>query len=351
MAEGRKSPAMSDMRPSWEKRGRRRSSVMMQKELMPLIIPSVSPSRSIVSEERTAIPDGKDETPPTVPPKSPRTESRASPRPKQMAHSASSSTSTLHSMSSQATSVSSVSGKSSPQPFHNLHRAGSPASQRGGLYDSEGQSSGVSPRNRDRYGRDTPPRAESPLVQPSISHPTGALAHQDGIGRQTPPLVRSFSSDKAISTSSDQKATLGLKMKLDRVGSTLRAQKPEELTKEKITFGHVASGKPLWHQRGSSEASVLHRGRPGVREEAPVVQKPSRTALKGPSLSEEKTVLPTGFKVKEVSGKLLESDLKVLKAQADEQVMNFEVLSVKDVSNLSKVCEFRGSPWTSLIRA
>lgn len=312
--------------------------MMMQKELMPLIIPSVSPARSIVSEQRTAIPDGMDETPPTVPPKSPRTESRASPRPKQMAHSASSSTSTLHSISSRATSASSISGKSSPQPFQNLHRAGSPASQRGGLYDSEGQSSGVSPRNLDRFGSDTPPRAESPLVQPSVSHTTGASVLQDGIVRQTPPLVRSFSSDIAISTSSNQKATLGLKMKLDRMGSSLRAQRREELLKEKISFGRVASGKPLWHQRGSSEASVLNRGRPGVREETPVVQKLNRTALKGPSLSEEKTVLPTGFRVKEVSGKLLGSDLKVLKEQADEQVMNFEVLSVKDVSNLSKVC-------------
>lgn len=331
-ADGRKSPATSEMRQSWEKRGRRRSSVMMQKELMPLIIPSGSPARSVVCEYRTARPDGQDETPPQVPPKSPRTESRASPRPKQMAHSASSSTSTLHSISSSATSVSSASGKCSPLPFHNPHRAGTPLLQRCGLTNGEGQSSGVPSRNLDRFGRHTPPRAESP-------HTTiGASVHEDCIGRQMPPLVRSLSSDPELLRSKEHNATLASRPNLDRTGASWRAQKREEPVQENhISFGHVTSGKPLWHQRGNSEASGLNRVRSTINTDTPVAQRFNRTALKGPSLSEEKTVLPRGFRVKEVSGKLHGSDLKVLKEQADEQVMTFEVLSVKDVSNLSKV--------------
>ena len=114
--------------------------------------------------------------------------------------------------------------------------------------------------------------------------------------------------------------------------------KREEPIKEtKIILGQVASGKPLWHQRGNSEASALNRVRSTTKTDIPVVQKLNRTALKGPKLSEEKTVLPTGFKVQGISGKLRDSELKELKKQADEQVMNFEVLSMKDVSDLSKV--------------
>lgn len=302
---------------------------MMQKELMPLIIPSGSSARSMVGEIRTARPDGQDETPPQVPPKSPRTESRASPRPKQMAHSASSSTSTLHSITSSATSLSSVSGKCSHQPGS---RAGSPLPQRSGLTNGEGQSSGLSLKNLDRFGRCTPPRAESPHTI------TGAFVHQDGIGRQMPPLVRSLSSDPELVRRKDYQVTPASRPNLARAGSSLMDPKREEPAKEnKISFGHVACGKPLWHQRGNSEASTLDRVRSKAKADVPAVQRFNRTALKGPTLSEEKTVLPTGFKVKEISGKLRDSDLKELKEQADEQVKTFEVLSVKDVSNLSKV--------------
>lgn len=347
-AESRQLPTTSEIRKSWEKRGRRRSSVMMQKELMPLIIPSVSPARSVACAYGIATPDGQDETPPQVPPKSPRTESRASPRPKQMAHSASSSTSTLHSISSSATSISSISGKSSPQPSQVVHqvgsragsRAGSPLPQRSGLTNGEVQSSGASLKYQDRFGKRTPPRSESPHTI------TGAFVYHDGNGRQTPPLVRSLSSDPELVRSNEHRVTLASRPKLDRVGSSWMDLKREEPTKEaKITLGHVASGKPLWHQRGNSEASALNRVRSTARADIPVAQKLNRTALKGPMLGEEKTVLPTGFKIKGISGKLRDSELKELKQQADEQVMNFEILTVKDVSNLSKVSWRLGDSW------
>ena len=323
--------------------------MMMQKELMPLMIPSGNSTRSVACENRTARDEGHDQSPPQVPPKSPRTESRASPRPKQMAHSASSSTSTLHSTSSSATSFSSVSGKCSPQPFHNLHqvgsrsesragsqagsqagsRAGSPLPQRSGLSNGEGQSSSISVKNQDRFGRRTPPRAESPHTI------AGAFVHQKGIGRQTPPLVRSLSSDPDLVRSNETHVTLVSSPKIDRVGSSRTDRKGAELViGNKVPFGHA---KPLWHQRGNSEASPLNRVQSTNKADSPMVQRLDRTALKGPALSEEKTVLPTGLRLKDVSGKLRDSDLKELKAQADEQVKTFEVLSVKDVSNLSKV--------------
>lgn len=322
--------------------------MMMQKELMPLIIPSVSPARSVACAYGVVGPDGQDEIPPQVPPKSPRTESRASPRPKQMAHSASSSTSTLHSISSTATSISSVSGKSSPQPSQSVpqvgsragSRAGSPLPQRSGFTNGEVQPSGASLKYQDRFGQ----RAGSPHTI------TGAFVYQDGTGRQTPPLVRSLSSDPELVRSNEHRVTLASRPNLDRVGSSWMDLKREEPVKEtKITLGRVASGKPLWHQRGNSEASPLNRVRSTTKADIPEVQKLNRTALKGPRLSEEKTILPTGFKVQGISGKLRDSELKELKKQADEQVMNFEVLSMKDVSNLSKVGWQLGDSWARLI--
>lgn len=191
---------------------------------------------------------------------------------------------------------------------------------------------GASLKYQDRFGKRTPPRAESPHTI------TGTFVYQDGTGRQTPPLVRSLSSDPELVRSNEHRVTLASRPNLDRAGSSWMDLKREEPVKENIiTLGQVASGKPLWHQRGNSEASALNRVRSTTKADIAAVQKVNRTALKGPTLSEEKTVLPTGFKLKGISGKLRDSDLEELKKQADEQVMTFEVLSVKDVSNLSKV--------------
>lgn len=313
--------------------------MMMQKELMPLIIPSGSPVRNVVSEHGTVRPDGKDETPPRVPPKSPGTESRASPRPKKTAHSASSSTSTLHSTSSSATSLSNVSGKCSPQSCHSVHqagsRAGSPLLHQNSLTSGEGRSSSSLLKHPDRFGKRTPPRAESPHAI------TGVFVRQDGVGKQKPPLIRSLSNDPKLLNSKEHHAPLISRPILDRAGSSWMDLKREEPVKE-IFFGHAASSKPLWHQRGHSETSTLNYVRSTTKADVSAVQRLDRTALKGPTLSEEKTALPTGFRVREVSGKLSGKDLKELKEKADEQIMTFEVLLVKDVLNLSRVRAWLG---------
>lgn len=318
----------------------------MQKELMPLIIPSGSSGRSALCAYRASPPNRLDGMPPQVPPKSPRTESRASPRPKQVAHSASSSTSTIHSVNSSATSVSSMSGKASPQLSHHVYRTASPAYQRDGLNKGEGQSSGVPRKNPDRSGAHTPLGEPSLLAQPHISHIVGA--YQDRIGRQTPPLVESSSVHREISNNPEKTGPLGLRTNPDQSGSSSRERKPEDRVKEIVRVGHVACAKPLWHHRGASEASVLNRGRPMTRGDTPLVQKLNKTALRGPPLREAKSALPTGFRVNEVSSKFLDSDLKVLKQQADERITTFEVLSIKDVSNLSKVISCSGNLRTLL---
>lgn len=93
-----------------------------------------------------------------------------------------------------------------------------------------------------------------------------------------------------------------------------------------------------WHQRVNSEASVIDRGRPLGRGDTSLMQKLSKPILRTPSLDEVE--IPTGFRAKEASSIVPRDELKLLKRQADEKVENFEVLSIKDVSNLSKVYEF-----------
>lgn len=52
---------------------------------------------------------------------------------------------------------------------------------------------------------------------------------------------------------------------------------------------------------------------------------------------EEDVEIPTGFNAREASDNVSKAELKILKQQADMRVENFEVLSLKDESDLSKV--------------
>lgn len=77
---------------------RRVSSLMLTRELRPLEIPPMK-STQLTNREKLHVQasEPEDILPPQVPPKSPRTESRASPRANVMVHSANSSVSTIHS--------------------------------------------------------------------------------------------------------------------------------------------------------------------------------------------------------------------------------------------------------------
>lgn len=59
--------------------------------------------------------------------------------------------------------------------------------------------------------------------------------------------------------------------------------------------------------------------------------------FRGPPLSEEEVELPTGFRVQEMAGQISDSQMKILKQDAHDRLEAFEVLSLRDVSNLSKV--------------
>lgn len=233
----------------------------------------------------------QDDKPPQVPPKSPRTGKRAFPRPRRKPlHSATSSVSTARSTSSAETSVSSKSSMCVPTSVKGpISNAASNSIKKISaepltcLYDG---------------GRRTPSRKVTPRSQPYNPR-------SDEQDRPNEPLALAESSwyrESLVST--------------------------DEAPESKEEEGVVDSLQ--WHaQRRILEPSVIDNGRPIQRGD---------TSLMRSSLSSKETAIPTRTKVREASDNLPSTDLTILRQLANERVEGFEVLSMEDLSNLSKVC-------------
>ena len=72
------------------------------------------------------------------------------------------------------------------------------------------------------------------------------------------------------------------------------------------------------------------------RGETTLLQTLGKPAFWGPPLGEE-AELPTGFRVRAIAGQMSDSQMKTLKQEADDRLDAFEVLSLRHVSDLSKV--------------
>jgi hypothetical protein len=92
----------------------------------------------------------------------------------------------------------------------------------------------------------------------------------------------------------------------------------------------------LCHRRERSEASIMDRGRPTKRVD-PIIAK--RTGVKPCHVAEQKAfeLLPQGIKAFEAPSVLDRLEIDALKQQAIGQAARFEVLSMKDVEDLSRV--------------
>lgn len=253
----------------------KRSSALMTRDLAPLIIPSVSP-RDQNPDQALSLESNAEKLalPPRVPPKSPRTESRASPRPGKYQHSPHSSDSTIHSATSSATSLSNLSGRASPRFLSGQRRTNSPV----------GQSS------------------------PKITTDNASL---ESIWSKLFRLESPSRQKKAVEPAKKQSP-----------------HRPEVPT--------TANSVPASHQRWASEASAVMRGRL-QRKESLAYQNRSKPSMRSPSSSKRGNDLPTGFKAVEAPHQVADLELRSLRQQADEQVCNFEVLQAKDVAMLSKV--------------
>lgn len=237
---------------------------------------------------------------PQVPPKSPRTEKRAYPRPKRKPlHSATSSVSTSCSTSSAETSVSSkssmcvpisVEGPISKDASNSIKKVS--AEPLTCLYDG---------------GRRTPSRRVTPRSQPRNPRSD----EQDLLNA---PLTLAESSWYRESVASTDEA-------------------PE--TKE--DEGGVDSIQSHAQKR-VLEPSVIDSGRPIQGGDTSLMHNLSKLTIRRSSLSSNETAIPTGTKAQDATDNFPSKDLTILRQLANERVEGFEVLSIEDLSNLSKVC-------------
>ena len=242
---------------------RRRGSRNLLEELAPLMIPTDYQLQEPVGVGARTSSETIDDKPPQVPPKSPRTESRASPRSKKALHSANSSTSTTYSVTSPSLAINVVTGR---------------------LYTAMESNSSLSLLQTPNGEKSEDPT--SPWVGP-LSHPKN----------EYPLPVRST--------------------------STTRPPPTDQFD--------------MWHQTGISESSVIDRGRPMKRGDTSLIRSLSKPMLRSPSLKKGIVEIPNGFKAIEAPHKIAAAESRYLKRQADEQVKDFRVLPIKQVSKLSKV--------------
>lgn len=237
---------------------------------------------------------------PQVPPKSPRTVKRAFPRPQRKPlHSATSSVSTACSTSSAGTSVSSKSSMCVPTSVEGpVSKAASDSIRKVSaeplpyLYDG---------------GRRTPLHIATPR-----SLPCNPRSEKDDLSNAPLKLAESsWYRESFVST--------------------------DEASESKQDRARV---DPLqWRaQRGVPETSIIDDGRPIQSEGTSLMHNLSKVTIRRPSLSSEETAIPKGTKAQEATNNLPIKDLSKLRQLANERVEGFRVLSIEDLSNLSKVC-------------
>lgn len=236
---------------------------------------------------------------PQVPPKSPRTVKRAFPRPKRKPlHSATGSVSTACSTSSVETSVSSKSSSCAP-------------------ISVEGPVS----------------KAASDSIRKISADPLSCL--YDG-GRRTPPLKvspRSPPCNPGSKTQDLSNAPLPLAESSWYRESLVSTDEALESKEEK---GGVYSLQ-RHAQRRVPEPSI-DNGRPIQSGDTSLMNNLSKLTIRRPSLSSKETTIPTETKVQEANDNVPNTGLTILRQLANERVEGFEVLSMEDLSNLSKVC-------------
>jgi hypothetical protein len=121
--------------------------------------------------------------------------------------------------------------------------------------------------------------------------------------------------------------------------STKRGPSPMGHSRGQSDTGTERSACTMGHRREQSEASIMDRGRPKKRAEgSPIMLK--RTADKRTLLAEQKAfeALPEGIKATDAQQRWNAEEIVALKKQAIGQAAKFEVLGLKDVESLSRVC-------------
>ena len=280
----------------------KKPTMLMPKELKPLIIPRVAESKAIIETLRPDTFNDLSMIPPEVPPKSPRTENRASPRMRKTPHSANSSVSTIQSTASSA-SGHSVKENWSPRPLQASSRNASPSSHLKGL----------------EIVCRTPPSARS---------------------ETSPSRLRDY--DRATSKTPGTLWTHVGRSQSPSPPSAPISRKPSRSSTRFEFESQVATSDPAsYHQRERSEALLPDEAQRTSlkRGDTTSIHGLIRTIANGPTQYRNNFDMPSGFRAIDATSRVPEAEAKALKSQADRHVQTFEVLQVKDVSMLSQELE------------
>ena len=280
----------------------KKPTMLMPKELKPLIIPRVAESKAVIETLRPDKLNDLNTIPPEVPPKSPRTESRASPRMRKTPHSASSSVSTIQSAASSA-SGHSVKDTWSPRPLQASSRNASPSSHLRGM----------------EIVCRSPPTARSEI---------------------SPSRLRDY--DRATSKSPATPWTHVGRSQSPSLPSTPASRKPSRSPTRCEFESEVAVSNPVsYHLRERSEPlfSDAAQRSPPRRGDTISIHGLIRTIANSPTQNKHNFDMPSGFKAVDATSRVPEAEAKALKSQADHHVQRFEVLQAKDVSMLSQELE------------
>lgn len=243
------------------------------RNLPPLIIPSESKLSHTFEAKFSSPTHDVAAMPPQVPPKSPRTESRASPR-------------------------------KGPHPLASSH-ALSQCTTFSPVVPSNVMASRAPPR---------PPRSP--------------------IGGESPPETLFPNSVNSASPESLKIGIERLQSPLGLAHSRFPAGNNSELNP---SYAASPSTSQPHHQRWVSETSVTTRGRHERKHSISTYRNFSKSTIRNQSSHASHHELPSGFKVNDIMNKMSEKELKNLKQQAGLQVGSFEVLQSQDVRSLSKV--------------
>ena len=307
----------------------RRSLLLESKALKPLVIPSTANANLKPVQWRVDNNGEVEDVPPKVPPKSPRTESRASPRgnSSRAANAANRSLSTSTSATSATSSHSfhSFSGNPSQWSARTPIRNGSLSpTQRvlenvvaGGPSPARHESPSRQLRSVDWLGA-MRPRLDNRSESPSAKIRAGYNATNGA-----PPLPRAKTSPGTPFVSSDGS------LSQPRNKKSTRAETPQLDTGQKTVL----------HQRGKSEPAHLSTParRPMFKEPDPTsIYGLLQTMVRSPAHYDGQKDLPSGFRAIDATAKVPAAEMKALQRQAGKQVEKFEVLQSKDVSTLTQ---------------
>ena len=324
LTETRQDLEPSLMTPVWDEKSQRRaSSMLLPSNLAPLVLSSTIPREAaVILSEPTQVraqpaqrsPAGSaiakqdiarlNEQPPRVPPKSPRTLMRAFPAPRPGVTS-SGTPSTAHTANSSISSITPI-----ETPIIALTNAV------------------WSPREH----IPSPPPPTTPNLSP-LMQPDESLEQLDS---KSEDVTKASKSEVGV-TKKDQSPAPDRPLVLQILNS-VRPTRSDSLPIEvdfkaaSPEFDHLASQ----HQRMVSESSVMNRGRPMKRGDVSLQRSVSR-GLKMAFINGSFPELPKGYKKGQVNEAIDNEELRGLHRDAEEQVLDYKVLTQLQIANLNQV--------------